>query len=118
WFFISSRRRHTRFSRDWSSDVCSSDLLALRFGLPSYEEVVKVIVEDMVIEKVILAKELADQNRPVSQFMLKQCNDIEVVEVSHEEYKQLTHDVKVIIRTGEATPYANCILQAGVNFGQ
>src|SRR5690606_39412827 len=25
-FFVSSRRRHTRFSRDWSSDVCSSDL--------------------------------------------------------------------------------------------
>src|SRR5690606_40670878 len=27
-FFFSSRRRHTRFSRDWSSDVCSSDLKA------------------------------------------------------------------------------------------
>src|SRR5207302_4761461 len=27
-FFFSSRRRHTRFSRDWSSDVCSSDLAA------------------------------------------------------------------------------------------
>src|SRR4030043_2069248 len=27
-FFFSSRRRHTRCSRDWSSDVCSSDLLA------------------------------------------------------------------------------------------
>src|SRR5690606_41197738 len=27
-FFFSSRRRHTRFSRDWSSDVCSSDLPA------------------------------------------------------------------------------------------
>src|SRR5690606_23457415 len=26
--FFSSRRRHTRFSRDWSSDVCSSDLRA------------------------------------------------------------------------------------------
>src|SRR5256884_4777193 len=25
-FFLSSRRRHTRCSRDWSSDVCSSDL--------------------------------------------------------------------------------------------
>src|SRR5690606_40874016 len=25
-FFFSSRRRHTRLSRDWSSDVCSSDL--------------------------------------------------------------------------------------------
>src|SRR5690606_40226887 len=29
-FFFSSRRRHTRFSRDWSSDVCSSDLTSCR----------------------------------------------------------------------------------------
>src|SRR3712207_9392680 len=30
WIFIcSSRRRHTRYWRDWSSDVCSSDLFAL-----------------------------------------------------------------------------------------
>src|SRR5258707_3678274 len=28
-FFFSSRRRHTRYWRDWSSDVCSSDLAAL-----------------------------------------------------------------------------------------
>src|SRR5439155_17940080 len=27
-FFFSSRRRHTRWPRDWSSDVCSSDLFA------------------------------------------------------------------------------------------
>src|SRR5690625_7847094 len=26
-FFVSSRRRHTRWPRDWSSDVCSSDLI-------------------------------------------------------------------------------------------
>src|SRR5207253_7472627 len=29
-FFFSSRRRHTRWPRDWSSDVCSSDLLQLQ----------------------------------------------------------------------------------------
>src|SRR5687768_18171848 len=29
-FFFSSRRRHTRCSRDWSSDVCSSDLSSLQ----------------------------------------------------------------------------------------
>src|SRR3712207_7796914 len=28
YFFFSSRRRHTRYWRDWSSDVCSSDLFA------------------------------------------------------------------------------------------
>src|SRR5256884_1042694 len=31
-FFFSSRRRHTRCSRDWSSDVCSSDLYAAVLG--------------------------------------------------------------------------------------
>src|SRR5207237_3019428 len=30
-FFFSSRRRHTRFKCDWSSDVCSSDLCAQRY---------------------------------------------------------------------------------------
>src|SRR6266704_4097587 len=34
-FFFSSRRRHTRSKRDWSSDVCSSDLIDIRSGLSS-----------------------------------------------------------------------------------
>src|SRR5256886_5113918 len=38
-FFFSSRRRHTRFDCDWSSDVCSSDLCRMLFimvkNLPS-----------------------------------------------------------------------------------
>src|SRR5690625_7776353 len=36
-FFFSSRRRHTRWPRDWSSDVCSSDLIdiAYRLGIPT-----------------------------------------------------------------------------------
>src|SRR5437868_14458469 len=33
YFFFSSRRRNTRSKRDWSSDVCSSDLIALA-GFP------------------------------------------------------------------------------------
>src|SRR6266436_8458517 len=32
-FFFSSRRRHTRCSRDWSSDVCSSDLVPVAAGV-------------------------------------------------------------------------------------
>src|SRR5256884_8452509 len=38
-FFFSSRRRHTRCSRDWSSDVCSSDLVTFTLRLmESFEE--------------------------------------------------------------------------------
>src|SRR5256884_4396567 len=35
YFFFSSRRRHTRCSRDWSSDVCSSDLFVGASAAPS-----------------------------------------------------------------------------------
>src|SRR5690606_27199216 len=51
-FFFSSRRRHTRFSRDWSSDVCSSDLV--RVGLEEVavhrSELVGPIVVGQVVE--------------------------------------------------------------------
>src|SRR3712207_8192829 len=35
-YFFSSRRRHTRYWRDWSSDVCSSDLFEIYCGAPNY----------------------------------------------------------------------------------
>src|SRR5690606_39732538 len=49
-FFFSSRRRHTRFSRDWSSDVCSSDLNLVagswgRANLRAGDEVVLTVAE-------------------------------------------------------------------------
>jgi len=42
--------------------------------------------------------------------------DVLMERVSHETLKELTKKAKAVIRTGEATPYANCILQAGVIF--
>src|SRR5258707_3604240 len=38
-FFFSSRRRHTRYWRDWSSDVCSSDLPAVKTQEELYRRV-------------------------------------------------------------------------------
>src|SRR5699024_11957268 len=38
-FFFSSRRRHTRSKRDWSSDVCSSDLFYIESCATSTEEI-------------------------------------------------------------------------------
>src|SRR5690606_39887458 len=40
---FSSRRRHTRFSRDWSSDVCSSDLIANRL-MDSIMQILKCLI--------------------------------------------------------------------------
>src|SRR6266496_6141783 len=43
-FFFSSRRRHTRSLRDWSSDVCSSDLL---FNAQPLREVLEGLVRHL-----------------------------------------------------------------------
>src|SRR2546430_5101150 len=43
-FFVSSRRRHTRFDCDWSSDVCSSDLVA---PVQPGGEIVKQVVREV-----------------------------------------------------------------------
>src|SRR5690606_41041020 len=44
--FFSSRRRHTIFSRDWSSDVCSSDLVLTKYLLQK-----PVIVHAIEVDK-------------------------------------------------------------------
>src|SRR2546421_7417496 len=41
-FFFSSRRRHTRSDRDWSSDVCSSDLRASPAGWRCWTELLRL----------------------------------------------------------------------------
>src|SRR5690625_7458655 len=54
-FFFSSRRRHTRWPRDWSSDVCSSDL---RLQEPSHSAV--GLLEQMKVEVVCTTEDPAD----------------------------------------------------------
>src|SRR2546422_2100801 len=43
-FFFSSRRRHTRCSRDWSSDVCSSDLDLLHLAREQLAHLVRELL--------------------------------------------------------------------------
>src|SRR5690606_39809873 len=50
-FFFSSRRRHTRFSRDWSSDVCSSDL-NLYVGRTSSDEYLLLHISSLTTSEV------------------------------------------------------------------
>src|SRR5690606_40113409 len=62
----SSRRRHTRFSRDWSSDVCSSDLIdpssagpLADLTLPTLLETLKPVFDERDAEAEMLAFEQA-----------------------------------------------------------
>lgn len=89
--------------------------LALTVGQPSFQSVVKAVHDDMVVEKVLIAEEIKQDNPDQYQFLDQEFPNL-LDSVSHEEFKKLTARAKAVIRTGEATAYSNCILQAGVFF--
>lgn len=98
--------------------------LAVTHGLPDFMSVLSVVTQEMQVEKAILAEEITTINPQIEQAILahlkalelSQGRPIEVEYCRHESFKQLTHDSKAIIRTGECSPFANVILCSGVTF--
>lgn len=98
--------------------------LAVTKGLPEFIPVLLVILEELFIEKVILANEIITQNPELNNKIIeiihktekKQNRTIEIDYVQHEEFKKKSTNSKAIIRTGEYKSYANIILVSGVTF--
>ncbi|MEC1601944.1 D-ribose pyranase [Bacillus halotolerans] len=90
--------------------------LSLKPGLPAFRDVTAVLADEMAVEKVIVASEIKVSNPENASFIETLFSEEAVDCLPHEEFKELTKEAKAVIRTGEFTPYANCILQAGVLF--
>ncbi|MBQ0059329.1 MAG: D-ribose pyranase [Lachnospiraceae bacterium] len=92
--------------------------LALAFGEPTFIHTLEIVLQDMKVEKIVLAEEIKTQNPKVLAEVeaLFAGQKVEVEYVPHVELKAQTNDCKAVIRTGEITPYANVILQAGCIF--
>lgn len=89
--------------------------LSYKIGEPSFMTILETVLADFKVEKAIVATEMNTQNESLYK-NLKQLMGVPFEEVSHEQLKALSKETKVIIRTGEATPYANILLQSGVIF--
>lgn len=92
--------------------------LALAFGIPTFMQTLKVVADDMKIEKIILADEIKENNPKILHEIeeLFKDSNVETEFVSHSQLKEQTKNCKAVIRTGETTPYANIILQSGCIF--
>lgn len=88
--------------------------LSYKLGKPSFTEILGIVLDDLEVECSFIATEIKTAN--VELYQLVQDKVMHIHEVSHEDFKVLSRNSKVIIRTGEATPYANIILQSGVIF--
>ncbi|WP_416147611.1 D-ribose pyranase [Salipaludibacillus sp. HK11] len=88
--------------------------LTIRQGMPSFIDVLDAVLEDMAVERLVLADEIKQNNEQINHYITKK--NISISYMSHELFKQQLSNVKAIIRTGENTPYANVILQSDVIF--
>jgi len=90
--------------------------LALIKGEPSFLSVLDRVLDEMVVERCTVAQEVRDTNPVIDNEICKRFNHDSIQYITHEELKQQLKNAKAVVRTGEATPYANIILHAGVNF--
>lgn len=98
--------------------------LAVIKGIPKFIPVLQAILEEQLVEKVILAEEIKENNSELNKEIIEilkqeeRKNDrlINVEYIPHEYLKQETAKSKAVIRTGEYKPYANIVLVSGVTF--
>jgi D-ribose pyranase len=90
--------------------------LALTQGVPGATQTLKVVLEEMKVEKVILAGEAKDRNPQFLRDVQELLPGVPLQFVTHLEFKTRTASARAVVRTGEFSPYANVILVSGVVF--
>lgn len=89
--------------------------LAVVYGLPAFEPVLSAIVGEIVIEGAFASEQVTQAN-PAAWEVMRAKLGVEVELIPHEELKAAVFDARAVVRTGEATPYANVVLRCGVPF--
>jgi D-ribose pyranase len=98
--------------------------LAVTKGVPEFLTVLKAVLSELRVEKVLFAEEIKTASPRIHDeaviLIRKMERDegiaVKIEYVSHESFKSKTAESRAVIRTGEFSPYANIILSSGVVF--
>ncbi|MFD3642622.1 D-ribose pyranase [Streptomyces griseus] len=88
--------------------------LAFRAGTPSFAEVLDGLLDELVVEGATAAEEIRDANPDAAALLDVHFPWLEAV--PHDELKARSAAARLVVRTGEARPYANVLLRCGVFF--
>ncbi|GAA2276047.1 MULTISPECIES: D-ribose pyranase [Streptomyces] len=88
--------------------------LAFRAGVPSFAEVLEGLLDELVVEGATAASEVRDANPAAAELLAGRFPGLGLV--PHERLKELSAGARLVVRTGEARPYANVLLRCGVFF--
>ena len=90
--------------------------LAITRNLPSLPDVLRVLLDELAVERFVVARELQEVSPHRFAEILDILPDVPHDLVTHVEFKQSARDVRGVIRTGDFVPYSNILLVAGVVF--
>lgn len=88
--------------------------LAFRAGVPSFAEVLEGLLDELVVEGATAATEVRGANPAAAELLSGHFPALALV--PHERLKELSAGARLVVRTGEARPYANVLLRCGVFF--
>ena len=93
--------------------------LALTLNVPGFIETLRAVLYELHVERYTIALEMEKVSPGVSSQVKELLPGVKGEKIPHEDFKKYYNDSENIafVRTGEATPYANIILQSGVTFG-
>lgn len=94
-----------------SKDVERIDL-ALSFGIPNMEQCVAAILDEVIIQKIVVAKEMKKKNYCGYQFIETIFKKQDKEEIDQKELLARSKKVKFVVRCGETGYYSNIILEA------
>ncbi len=88
--------------------------LALTPGIPAVADVLQAVLAEMQVERALIATEAVER---AGGALPGWCQlPVAPEALPHEDFKRLCREARVMVRTGECTPYANVVLCAGVTF--
>ncbi len=87
--------------------------LALCRNIPRFLDVLKVLSEELTVEKVIAATEIQAVSPQVLDWVRRCFPDAEIAFLPHWDLHKRSTNTKCVVRTGEITPYSNIILVSG-----
>jgi D-ribose pyranase len=87
--------------------------LALTHGIPTLIDTLRVILEEMYVEKAYVSEDVLVKNPHIYQAIQFQLKDVPIEAIPHKTFKEMTRTARAVVRTGEFTPFANVILVSG-----
>ncbi|MFP1628998.1 D-ribose pyranase [Streptomyces sp. 5K101] len=88
--------------------------LAFVAGVPSFVDVLDGLLAELVVEAGTAATEIHTANPDAATLLERSLPDLNFV--PHDDLKSLSAGARLVVRTGEARPYANVLLRCGVFF--